>query len=94
MKKNELIEVFKYEDTDGDDIKLEINFSLLKAREIATTYNFNGEIISKNKIVGKWTAKSKIKFFKILENSIGNMSERTRKEYLDFLNKLKIKYKE
>ena len=55
------MEWFKYEDTDGDDIVLEINFNLLKVTERATTYNFKGEVVSRNKTAGWWTAKSKRK---------------------------------
>lgn len=88
------MEVFKYEDIDDSDITLEINFNLLKVIARATTYNFNGEVISRNKIVGWWTAKNKTKFFNILRNSIGNMSEETNKKYQEFVNKLENKYKE
>lgn len=88
------IKYFNYTDTDGDDIKLEINLDLLKARTLATIYNFNGDIISRNKIVGKWNAKNKDKFFKILKNNIGNMSETIKVEYLNFIKELEEKLEE
>lgn len=88
------MEIFKYEDIDDSDITLEINFNLLKVIARATTYNFNGEVVSRNKIVGWWTAKNKRKLFNILRNSIGNMSETTNKKYQEFVNKLENKYKE
>lgn len=88
------MEWFKYEDTDGDDIVLEINFNLLKVTERATTYNFKGEVVSRNKIAGWWTAKSKRKLFSILRNCIGNMPEETNKKYQEFVNELENKYKE
>ena len=79
---------FNYKDIEDDDIKLEINFDILRVRAFATTYNFNGEIISRNKIVGWWAAKNKNKLFKILRNNVGNMTENTRIEYLKFIDKL------
>ena len=79
---------FEYEDIDSDDIKLEINLDILRVRAIATTYNFNGEIISRNKCVGWWSAKSRSKLFKILRNNIGNMSNNTREKFLKFIEKL------
>lgn len=82
------IKYFNYTDTDGDDIKLEINLDLLKVRTLATIYNFNGDIISRNKIVGKWNAKNKDKLFKVLRNCVGNMPYTTREEYYTFLNEL------
>lgn len=82
------IKIFEYEDIDGDDIRLEINFDILRVRAFATTYNFNGEIISRNKCVGWWAAKNKLKLFKILRNNIGNMSKATREKYLEFINEL------
>lgn len=88
------METFKYEDIDSDDITLEINFNLLKVIARATVYNFNGEVVIRNKIVGWWHAKNKKKFFNILRNSIGNMSEETRKKYEEFVDKLENKYKE
>lgn len=88
------MEIFKYEDIDDSDITLEINLNLLKVIARATTYNFNGEVISRNKIVGWWTAKNKTKFFNILRNSIGNMPEETNKKYQEFVNELENKYKE
>jgi len=54
---------FEYEDIDDSDIKLEINLDLLRVKAFATTYNFNREIISKNKLVGWWSAKNKEKLF-------------------------------
>lgn len=79
---------FEYEDIDGDDIKLEINLDILRVRAFATTYNFNGEVISRNKHVGWWSAKNKNKLFKILRNNIGNMSYLTREKFLKFIEKL------
>ena len=86
-------EWFKYEDIEGDDIVLEIDFTMLKVIAKATTYNFNGEVISRDKFVGWWVANTKPKFFKVLRNNIGNMSEETRKKYLEFINELEEKYK-
>ena len=88
------MEWFKYEDTDGNDIVLEINFNLLKVMARATTYNFKGEVVSRNKMVGWWTAKNKRKLFNVLRNSIGNMSEEIYKKYQEFVNELDNKYKE
>lgn len=82
------VEYFNYTDIDGDDIKLEINFDLLRVRALATIYNFNNEVISRNKIVGWWSAKNKNKLLKILRNNVGNMPYTTRKEYLKFIDKL------
>lgn len=79
---------FEYEDIDGDDIKLEINLDILRVRAFATTYNFNGEVISRNKYVGWWSAKNKNKLFKILRNNIGNMSYLTKEKFLKFIEKL------
>ena len=79
---------FEYEDIDGDDIKLEINLDILRVRAFATTYNFNGEVISRNKNVGWWSAKNKNKLFKILRNNIGNMSYLSREKFLKFIKKL------
>lgn len=79
---------FNYKDIEDDDIKLEINFDLLSIRAFATTYNFNGEVVSRNKTIFWWRFKSKNKLFKVLKNNIGNMSESTRVEYLKFIDKL------
>lgn len=81
------IKYFKYQDIDGDDITLEINLDLLRVRALAITYNFKGEIISKNKIVGWWSAKNKKKLINIMKNNIGNMSYKTIKKYNEFLDK-------
>lgn len=89
-----MIEQFKYENTYGDDVILEINFNLLKVIVKATTYNFKGDVVSRNKIVGWWIAKNKIKLFNILRNSIGNMSEETNRRYKEFIDKLERKVKE
>ena len=61
---------------------------MLRVRVFATIYNFKGEIISKNKIVGWFNAKNKNKLFKILKNNIGNMGNSTRIEYLKFIEEL------
>ena len=79
---------FEYEDIDDSDIKLEINLDLLRVKAFATTYNFNREIISKNKLVGWWSAKNKEKLFKILRNNIGNMSYQTREKFIKFIENL------
>lgn len=79
---------FEYENIDGDDIKLEINLDILRVRVFATTYNFNGEVISRNKNVGWWSAKNKNKLFKILRNNIGNMSYQTRGKFIKFIEDL------
>ena len=88
------MEIFKYRDIDDNDITLEIDINLLRAVEKATTYNYKWEVVSRNKIVGWRTAKNKRKFFNILRNNIGNMSEETNKKYQEFINKLENKYKE
>lgn len=88
------MEWFKYKDTDGDDIVLEVNFDLLKVTAIATTYNFKGEVVSRNKLAGWWTARNKRKLFNILRNCIGDMSEETNKKYQEFVNQLENKYRE
>ena len=87
------MEWFKYEDIEGDDIVLEINFNMLNVKAKATTYNFNGEVISRNKLVGWWSANTLAKFFKVLRNNIGNMSTITRETYLKFIEELENKYK-
>ena len=86
------IKYFKFEDIEGNDIKIEINLDLLRVRVFATTYNFNNEIISKNKIVGWYFAKNKKKFLNILKNNIGNMSINIRKEYENFIDNNIIKF--
>ena len=88
------MEIFKYRDIDDNDITLEIDINLLRVVEKATTYNYKWEVVSRNKIVGWWTAKNKKKFLNILRNNIGNMSEETNKKYQEFINKLENKYKE
>lgn len=87
------MEKFKYKDTDGNDITVEIDFYLLKVLVKATTYNYKKEIISRNKVVGKWKTNNKKKIFNILKNSIGDMSRDTEQAYQDFLKKLENKYK-
>lgn len=87
-------EWFKYKDIDDDDVTLEINFNMLNAKIFATLYNYNGEVKSRNKVIGWWSATNKKKFFNMLRNNIGNMSEETRKEYLEFITELEDKYKE
>lgn len=79
---------FDYKDIEDDDIRIEINFDLLTVKIFATTYNFKGETISKNKIVGWYSAKNKNRLFKILRNNIGNMGNSTRIEYLKFIDGL------
>lgn len=79
---------FEYEDIDGDDNKLEINLDILRVRRFTTTYNFNREIISRNKHTGWWSVTNKNKLFKILRNNIGNMSYDTREKFLSFVKKL------
>lgn len=79
---------FNYKDIEDDDIKIEINFDLLRVRVFATTYNFKGETISKNKIVGRYSAKNKNKLLKILRNNIGNMDNSTRIKYFKFIDDL------
>lgn len=86
------MQYFEFKDIDGDDIKIEINFKLLRARAIAIVYNWNGEVISRNKHVGWWHANNLAKFFKVLRNNIGKMSSDTREKYLDFIDKLEDKY--
>ena len=86
------MEIFRYEDIEGDDIVLEINFNMLNVKAKATTYNFNGEVISRNKVVGRWSANNLAKFFKVLRNNIGNMSTPTREAYLRFIEQLENKY--
>ena len=83
---------FKFQDVKNDDIKVEINFKLLRVRVIAITYNCKGEVVSRNKIIGWLSANNLAKFFKVLRNNIGGMSEETRKDYLDFISKLEEKY--
>lgn len=87
------MEKFKYEDTDGNDITVEIDFYLLKVLVKATTYNYKNEIISRNKVVGKWKTNNKKKIFNILKNSVGDMSSDTKQTYQDFIKKLENKYK-
>ena len=81
------IKYFKYQDIDGDDITLEVNLDLLRVRALAIIYNFNGEVISRNKIVGWWSAKNKKKLINIMKNNIGNMSYKTIEKYNEFLDK-------
>lgn len=87
------MEKFKYEDTDGNDITVEIDFYLLKVLVKSTTYNYKKEIISRNKVVGKWKINNKKKMFNILKNNVGDMSRDTEQAYQDFLKKLENKYK-
>ena len=84
---------FQYEDIEDNDIRLEINMDILRVRAFATTHNFNGEVVSRNKIVGWWSAKNKTRLFKILRNNIGNMSYKTREKYLKFVDELEGDYK-
>ena len=86
------MEWFRYEDIEGDEIILEINFNLLNVKAKATIYNFKGEVISRNKLVGWWSANTQAKFFKVLRNNIGNMSEPTRETYSRFIEQLENKY--
>lgn len=92
-KLNKKIEKFKYEDTDGNDITVEIDFDLLEVLEKASTYNYKNEIISRNKVVGKWKTNNKKKIFNILKNNVGDMPINTEQAYQDFLKKLENKYK-
>lgn len=85
--------IFKCKDIDDDDVKIEVNLDLLRVRKFAIIYNFNGEVISRNKIVGWWSAKNKNKLFKILKNNIGNMDYKTREDYLKFIERLESEYK-
>lgn len=85
---------FEFEDIDGNNIKLEINLDILRVRLFATTHNFKGEIISKNKIVGWWSAKNKKKLFNILKNNVGYMNYKTIEEYNKFIINLKKKVEE
>ena len=78
------IKYFKYKDIDDNDITLEVNLDLLRVRALAIIYNFNGEIISKNKIVGWWSAKNKNKLINIMKNNIGYMSYKTIEKYNKF----------
>lgn len=87
------MEKFKYEDTDGNDITVEIDFDLLKVLVKASTYNYKNEIISRNKVVGKWKTNNKKKMFNILKNNVGDMSSDTEQTYQDFIKKLENKYK-
>lgn len=82
------MEIFKYRDIDDNDITLEIDINLLRVVEKATTYNYKWEVVSRNKIVGWWTAQNKKKFFNILRNNIGNMSEETKRNYTEFIEYL------
>ena len=82
-----------YEDTNGNDITVEIDFELLEVLVKASTYNYKNEIISRNKVVGKWKTNNKKKMFNILKNSIGDMSMDTEQAYQDFIKKLENKYK-
>lgn len=82
---------FEYKDIEEDDNKLEINFDLLRVRRFITTYNYNGEVISRNKYTGWWSVKSKDKLFKVLKNNIGDMDYKTREKYFKFLNDLEEK---
>ena len=85
--------IFKCKNIDDDDVKIEVNLDLLRVREFVTTYNFKGEVISRNKTVGWWCAKNKNKLFKILKNNIGNMDYKTREYYLKFIDRLESEYK-
>ena len=87
------MEKFRYEDTNGNDITVEIDFELLEVLVKASTYNYKNEIISKNKVVGKWKTNNKKKMFNILKNNVGDMSSDTEQAYQDFLKKLENKYK-
>lgn len=90
------MEVFTYRDIDDSDIKIEINFDMLKIIVKATIYNYKGEASSRNKTIGFYVAKNKKKLFNILDNSINNtfMPISTRKTYELFVAKLKKKYLE
>lgn len=85
--------IFKCKNIDDDDVKIEVNLDLLRVRKFVTTYNFKGEVISRNKIAGWWCAKNKSKLFKILKNNIGNMDYKTREDYLKFIDRLESEYK-
>lgn len=82
------IKYFKYQDIDDDDVKIEINLDILRVRVFTTTYNYNGEVVSRNKCIAWWSAKNKKKFFNLLKNNIGYMTSEARQDYLEFINKL------
>lgn len=82
------IKYFEYQDIDGNDIKLEVNLDILRVRAFAITYNFNGEVISRNKIVGWWSAKNKNKLINILKNNIGYMTYTTIEKYNEFIEEI------
>ena len=86
------IKIFKYKDRDDNDIKLEIDLELLRVKMYATTYNFNGEIISKNKVVGRWSTTTPKKLINILKNSIGYMPDDIKEEYENFIKSLEMIY--
>lgn len=90
------INVFSYQDIEQDDIRIEVILSSLSILQVATTYNFKGEVVSRNKIIGWWEPKNEKKFFNILENNINIswMPEGVYEEYKLFVDRLKKKYLE
>lgn len=87
------MDVFAYKDIEQDDIRIEVNVNTQWILQVETTYNFKGEVTSKNKIIGWWIAKNKKKFFNILENNINIswMPEGVYEEYKLFVDRLKKK---
>ena len=90
------MDVFAYKDIEQDDIRIEVNVNTQWILQVGTTYNFKGEVTSRNKIIGWWIAKNKKKFFNILENNINTsfMPKSVYEEYKLFVDRLKKKYLE
>lgn len=80
--------IFEYEDIENDDVRIRVDTTELTIFVTATIYNFNREVVSRNKKIFYTKCKNKDKFFTILKNNIGNMGTDTRKTYLEWVSNL------